>query len=50
MLIEPADIENTASEITATVEEMVYNIEALKDALRDIRDAADEGISQLNSI
>lgn len=50
MLIDPTDIENTASDITEAVEDMVYNVEALKDALRVIRDAAEEGIDQLNSI
>jgi|TARA_R100000234_G_scaffold105753_1_gene76112 hypothetical protein len=50
MLIDPTDLENNASDIATAVEDLVYEVERFRDALRAIRDASEEGLEQLETL
>ena len=51
MLIEPTeDLENNAQNIAIAVEDLRYEVERFRDALKAIRDAADEGLDELASL
>jgi hypothetical protein len=50
MLIDPTDLENNASDIATAVEDLVYEVERFRDALRTIRDASEEGLEQLETL
>ena len=50
MLIDPTDLENNASEIAVAVDDLKYEVERFRDALRAIREAAEEGLDELESL
>ena len=50
MLIDPTDLENNASEIAVAVDDLKYEVERFRDALKAIRDAAEEGLDELTSL
>ena len=44
------DIENTASEISMHVDDMLYEIRAMREALEMLQQAAEEGLDQLPDV
>lgn len=44
------DIENTASEISMQVDDLLYEIRASRDALQMVLEAAQEGLDQLPDV
>ena len=48
--MDSTDIENQASEIAYAVDDLKMQIESMRDALRTVRNAAEEGIEELDSL
>ena len=45
-----SDIENTASEVSMHVDDLLYEIRAMREALEILQNAAEEGLDQLPDV
>ena len=49
-IMSSTDIENTASEVSMHVDDLLYEVRAMRDALEVLQQAVEEGLDQLPDV